>query len=96
MRSGQRVLVWVSLPCTPCCPWQQLNVTLGPTTARKLEAERVESRRLLREVTLALRMSAHRAMDMVRHLYMAFEWPRNASAWGSPPLLRELLRLMPL
>eukprot|EP00972_Heterocapsa_arctica_P105330 15520917-Heterocapsa_arctica.AAC.1 len=24
-------------------------------------------------------------MNTVRHLYMVFEWPKNASAWGSPP-----------
>eukprot|EP00972_Heterocapsa_arctica_P051201 7529332-Heterocapsa_arctica.AAC.1 len=54
-----RMLEWVSLSCTPWCPWQQFNVMLGPAIARKAEAEHIESRRLLCEVTLAFRMSEH-------------------------------------
>eukprot|EP00972_Heterocapsa_arctica_P103523 15257216-Heterocapsa_arctica.AAC.1 len=85
-RVGWCMLEWISLSCAPWCPWQQLNVTLRPAIACKTEAEHVESRRLLCEVTLALRMS--------EHLYMAIEWPWNALTWSLPPL--ELLRLMPL
>eukprot|EP00972_Heterocapsa_arctica_P063574 9382968-Heterocapsa_arctica.AAC.1 len=48
-RAGWCMLKWVSLSCTPWCPWQQFIVTLGRAIARKTEAEHVESGRLLGE-----------------------------------------------
>ena len=94
LNAGQKVLVWAALPCSPWGPWQFVNLTRGQFTANRTRRARAESRRLLRELTVALTLLAHRASTGVQSLYMAFEWLRGAAAWDSRPL-RTLQRLVP-
>ena len=78
---------WVSLPCTPWSPMQNLT-PMTPEREVKLASQRKHARRMIRLVIELVEVIIECGGDP------AWEWPLRASSWTLPEM-EKLLQLLP-
>lgn len=79
LKSGQKVWIWFSLPCTPWSSWQRVNTVEFPQSVDRLEAARNHSRCMLSYVLYVLK-HLHTYVENGQ-LHVGFEWPRFSDGW---------------
>jgi len=79
------VKIWISIPCSPWCSWQRINMKIVPNFEERLKEMRDESLKLVDNVKELVE-------DTKCESY--FEWPKNNDGWKNPKV-EELLKSMP-
>ena len=79
------VKIWISIPCSPWCSWQRVNLETVPNFEENLNEMRDESLTLFDNVKELIE-------DTKCESY--FEWPKNNDGWKNPKV-EELLKSMP-
>ena len=79
------VEIWISIPCSPWCSWQRVNLKTVPNFEERLNEMRDESLILVDNVKELVE-------DTKCESY--FEWPKNNDGWKNPKV-EELLKSMP-
>jgi hypothetical protein len=82
---GFTVKIWISIPCSPWCSWQRVNLWKIEGWEKTLNDHREESRELIDKVTKLVE-------DTKCESY--FEWPKNNDGWKEPKV-EYLMKLMP-
>ena len=74
--------IWLSLPCTDYCPWQDMNVHVhGPSFEKKLQKRRKNSRGMLQQALGVLETA------LEQYGRVAVEWPTSSGWWKQPEWL---------
>ena len=79
-RRGFNIMVWAALPCMAWGRWQVINMNRGADTRERIEKEREESIRTVKEFQWAMRTLKSVGVPVE----IAFEWPRGAAGWIHP------------
>ena len=82
-------MAWASLPCTPCCRWQVVNIR-SPSTAERI----MESRRMSLKMIRVWCTFVKNLLREVPGAVVCFEWPRYALGWDEPAI-RQMRMMLP-
>jgi predicted adenine nucleotide alpha hydrolase (AANH) superfamily ATPase len=81
------VKIWISIPCSPWCSWQRVNLKTVPNFEERLKEMRDES---------LILVGIGNVKELVEESKCEsyFEWPKNNDGWKNPTV-EELLKNMP-
>jgi len=82
---GFKVKVWYSIPCSPWCSWQRVNLKIVEGFEEVLFQKREESLKLIRSVQEMIKNSKTESY---------FEWPKNNDGWKTEEV-KEVMKLLP-
>ena len=69
---GFKIIFWFSIPCSPWCSWQRVNLKVVPNFEENLQVKREEALKLVRSIKEVLKFKQAEAF---------FEWPKNNDGW---------------